>query len=116
MTSGETFRQAREAQGKTLEDAHAKTGITVKVLRQLEADEASAMEAVYLRLAARAYAEFLGLDPEEAAEQIRPAAAVGPSVERPIPVKIASNNASRPARSSTSIRKLSGPCVAGCWA
>ena len=109
-TPGEAFRLAREAQGKTLEDAHTKTGITLNVLRQLEADEANAVEAVYLRLAARAYAEFLGLDPEEVAAQIRPPAA-GPALEGRVPVKIATSNAPRPVvaakeRKSTPLGRL----------
>lgn len=94
---GERFLQAREAQGKTLEDAHKKTGITLKVLRQLESDEADAVELVFLRLAARAYADYLGLDPDEAAREVRSAAGGGAAVlSRPVPVKIPMSATPRP--------------------
>lgn len=56
------LRQAREAQGKTLEQVHQQTGISVYILQSLEAGEFTVVEPVYVCLALRAYAEHLGLN------------------------------------------------------
>lgn len=68
------LRQAREARGKTLEQVHQQTGISLYVLRSLEAGEFAVVEPVYIRLALRAYAENLGLN---ATCMVRQFAAIG---------------------------------------
>ncbi|MCC7263153.1 MAG: helix-turn-helix domain-containing protein [Candidatus Latescibacteria bacterium] len=56
------LRQAQADQGKTLEQAHQQTGISVYILQSLEAGEFTAVEPVCVCLALRAYAEHLGLN------------------------------------------------------
>lgn len=56
------LRQTREAQGKTLEQVHQQTGLSLYVLQSLEAGEFTVVEPVYIHLALRAYAENLGLN------------------------------------------------------
>jgi cytoskeletal protein RodZ len=56
------LRRAREEQGKTLEQVHQQTGLSLHVLQSLEAGNFTVVEPVYVRLALRAYAESLGLE------------------------------------------------------
>lgn len=56
------LQQARADQGKTLEQVHQRTGISVFILQSLEAGEFTVVEPVYVCLALRAYAEHLGLN------------------------------------------------------
>jgi cytoskeletal protein RodZ len=56
------LRRAREEQEKTLEQAHQQTGLSLHVLQSLEAGDFAVVEPVYVRLALRAYAEYLGLE------------------------------------------------------
>ena len=64
---GEALRNAREARGLTLSDAAEHIHIRSVYLAAIEAEDWSAIGApVYARGFVRAYARFLGLDPEEA--------------------------------------------------
>ena len=62
---GAQLRQARQKRGESLEQAHERTGIGVRVLRGLEEDSADIVEIVYMRLALLSYAGYLALDVDE---------------------------------------------------
>jgi cytoskeletal protein RodZ len=62
-TLGETLATAREARGLSIEDASARTRISVKMLRHLENDRFAEFAAdAYARGFLRSYGSFLGLD------------------------------------------------------
>jgi len=68
--------QARERRNLTVEDVHETTGISVLVIRALEAGELNRFEPVFLRLGLRTYAAFLDLEVEAlvaAYDRTRPA-------------------------------------------
>lgn len=59
---GWRLRQAREDQGKTLEQVHHHTGLSLYILQNLEVGAFAVVEPVYIRLALRSYAEHLNLN------------------------------------------------------
>lgn len=61
----EQLRRTREQQGISLDDVRRKTGLSANVLHALEEGRFDVVEPVFLRLALRAYVQFLHLDPEE---------------------------------------------------
>lgn len=64
---GDWLRQAREMRGLTLEDAERDTRISRRYLYALESGELDLIPApVYARGFLRSYAQYLGLDPQEA--------------------------------------------------
>ncbi|MDZ7727658.1 MAG: helix-turn-helix domain-containing protein [Dehalococcoidia bacterium] len=64
---GEWLQRAREARGLTLEDAERDTRISRRYLQALETGELDVIPApVYARGFLRSYAQYLGLDPQEA--------------------------------------------------
>lgn len=64
---GEWLRYARETRGLTLEDAERDTRISRRYLYALESGELDLIPApVYARGFLRSYAQYLGLDPQEA--------------------------------------------------
>ena len=64
QTLGEELSAARQARGLNLEEVQRQTGISLSVLQGIEADQFDVVEPVFARLALKAYAESLGLDPE----------------------------------------------------
>ena len=71
------LRRARESRGVTLDQTHQSTGISLKVLRGLEAGSTDVVERIFMRLALVAYAEYLGLDTAEVATMLE--AEAGPA-------------------------------------
>lgn len=69
-TLGWRLRQAREEQGKTLEQVHRHTGLSLYILQNLEAGAFAVVELVYIRLALRSYAEHLNLNPAGFVQQL----------------------------------------------
>lgn len=64
---GEWLQRAREARGLTLEDAERDTRISRRYLQALETGDLDVIPApVYARGFLRSYAQYLGLDPQEA--------------------------------------------------
>ena len=63
-TIAEELSAARQTRGLDLEEVQRQTGISLSVLQGLEADQFDVVEPVFARLALKAYAEFLDLDPE----------------------------------------------------
>jgi len=63
-TIAEELSAARQARGSGLEEAQQQTGISLSVLQSIEAGQFDVVEPVFVRLALKAYAEFLDLDPE----------------------------------------------------
>ena len=63
-TIAEELSAARQARGSDLEEAQQQTGISLSVLQSIEAGQFDVVEPVFVRLALKAYAEFLDLDPE----------------------------------------------------
>lgn len=59
----ENLRCTRLQQGKSLEDVRRTTGLSANVVQALEEGRFDLIEPVFMRLALRAYAEYLGLDP-----------------------------------------------------
>jgi len=65
MAIGEVLREAREAQGLTVEEVEDATKIQRKYIRALEAEEFSTLPGrVYAKAFLRTYAKYLGLDSE----------------------------------------------------
>ena len=74
---GETFRDARQRRGLTVEQLSSQTTIPVADIEAIEAGVLNALpRAMYRRAEVRAYAEAVGLDPDVALTQLR-------SAERP---------------------------------
>ncbi|MCY4606907.1 MAG: helix-turn-helix domain-containing protein [Gemmatimonadetes bacterium] len=63
-TIAEELSAARQACGSDLEEVQQQTGISLSVLQSIEAGQLNVVEPVFVRLALKAYAEFLDLDPE----------------------------------------------------
>jgi cytoskeletal protein RodZ len=63
-TIAEELSAARQARGLDLEEVQRQTGISLAVLQGIEAGQFDVVEPVFARLALKAYAELLGLDPE----------------------------------------------------
>jgi len=64
-TIGEQFREAREAKGLSIEDAHRSTKIHVRVLKAMEEDRTSELlDPTYAKVFLKKYANFLELDPQ----------------------------------------------------
>lgn len=66
---GWRLRQTREEQGKTLEQVHRHTGLSLYILQNLEAGAFGVVEPVYIRLALRSYAEHLNLNATSTLQQ-----------------------------------------------
>ena len=64
QTIGEELSAARQARGLDLKEIQEQSGISLSVLQGLETDRFDVVEPVFVRLALREYAEYLGLDPE----------------------------------------------------
>ena len=64
QTIGEELSAARQARGLDLEEIQEQSGISLSVLQGLETDRFDVVEPVFVRLALKEYAEYLGLDPE----------------------------------------------------
>ena len=64
QTIGEELSAARQARGLELEEIQEQSGISLSVLQGLETDRFDVVEPVFVRLALKEYAEYLGLDPE----------------------------------------------------
>ena len=64
QTIAEELSAARQARGLDLEEIQQQTGISLSVLQSIEAGQLDVVEPVFVRLALKAYAEFLDLDPE----------------------------------------------------
>lgn len=89
-TIGQKLKEAREDQRLTIEKVFEATRIRVQYLQALEQDDLSLMpSAVQARGYLRNYAEFLGLDVEQALEDMRAANEQKPSTEVVGPADIA---------------------------
>ena len=64
QTIGEELSAARQARGLKLEKVQEQTGISLSVLQGIETDQFDVVEPVFVRLALKEYAEYLGLDSE----------------------------------------------------
>ncbi len=64
QTIGEELSAARQAHGLELEEVQKKSGVSIFVLQGIEADDLEVVEPVFVRLALKAYAECLDLDPD----------------------------------------------------
>ena len=64
QTIAEELSAARQARSLSFEEIQRQTGISLAVLQGIEADQFDVVEPVFTRLALKAYAEYLGLDPE----------------------------------------------------
>ena len=64
QTIGEELSAAREARGLDVEEVQRQSGISLITLQGIEAGQFDVVEPVFIRLALKSYAEFLGLDPE----------------------------------------------------
>ena len=64
QTIGEELSAARQARGLDLEEIQRQSGVSLSVLQGIEAGELDVVEPVFARLALKAYAEHLNLDPE----------------------------------------------------
>lgn len=56
------LRQAREEQGKTHEQIHRQTGLSLYVLQAVESGNFKVVEPIYIRMILKAYADHLELD------------------------------------------------------
>jgi len=71
-TIGEELRSAREAQGRTIQEASAATRIRPSYLEALEAERFNELGGnVYAKGFIRSYASYLGLDPDPLVESYR---------------------------------------------
>ena len=64
QTIAEELSAARQARGLDLKEIQEQSGISLSVLQGLETDQFDVVEPVFIRLALKEYAEYLGLDPE----------------------------------------------------
>ena len=64
QTIAEELSAARQARGLDLEEAQRQSGISLTALQGIESGQFDVIEPVFIRLALKAYAEFLGLDSE----------------------------------------------------
>ena len=64
QTIAEELLAARQARGLDLEEIQEQSGISLSVLQGLETERFDVVEPVFVRLALKEYAEYLGLDPE----------------------------------------------------
>ncbi len=64
QTIGEELLAARQARGLDLEEIQRQSGVSISVLQGIEAGELDVVEPVFVRLALKAYAEHLDLEPE----------------------------------------------------
>ena len=64
QTIAEELSAARQARGLDLEEVQRQSGISLAALQGIESDQFDVIEPVFVRMALKAYAEFLGLDPE----------------------------------------------------
>ncbi len=64
QTIAEELSAARQAHGLDLEEVQRQSGISSVTLQGMEAGQFNVVEPVFVRLALKAYAEFLHLDPE----------------------------------------------------
>ena len=64
QTIGEELSAARQARGLDLKEVQRQSGISLTALQGIEAGQFDVLEPVFVRLALKAYAEFLDLDPE----------------------------------------------------
>ncbi len=64
QTIGEELSAARQARGLDLEEIQRQSGVSLSVLQGIEAGELDVVEPIFVRLALKAYAEHLDLDPE----------------------------------------------------
>ena len=64
QTIGEELSAAREVRGLDLEEVQRQSGISLAALQGIESGQFDVLEPVFIRLALKAYAEFLDLDPE----------------------------------------------------
>jgi len=64
QTTGEVLAAARQARGLELEEVQRQSGVSLFVLQGIESDQLDVVEPVFVRLALKAYAECLELDPE----------------------------------------------------
>ena len=64
QTIAEELSAARQARGLDLEEVQRQSGISSTILQGMEAGQFDVVEPVFVRLALKAYAEFLHLDPE----------------------------------------------------
>lgn len=62
---GQRLRKLREAKGLSLEEAHQKTKIHIRVLRALEEDILSGLNPIYVKGLLKIYCSFLGVDPKD---------------------------------------------------
>ena len=70
-TLGERLRASRKAKGRTLDDANRDTKSAVSVLESLEDDNFDSFESdVYLKGFVRSYAEYVGVDPNDAIQML----------------------------------------------
>jgi cytoskeleton protein RodZ len=69
---GHLLERARRKRGASLDDAEQATRIRKDYLQKLESDDHAAMpEPIYVRAFVRAYADYLGLDGDRLAAQVR---------------------------------------------
>ena len=64
QTIGEELSAARRARGLELEEIQRQSGVSLSVLQGIEANTLDVVEPIFVRLALKAYAEHLDLDPE----------------------------------------------------
>lgn len=63
-TIAEELSAIRQERGLDLEEVHQQSGISLAVLRGIESGQFDVVEPVFARLALKAYAEYLDLNPE----------------------------------------------------
>jgi len=109
MNKGEAIapqlRQAREQQGKSIQQLQQHTGVSMNVLHGLETGDFGVVESVYTRLALRTCAEYLGLDAEALVRQYD--AEFGKPLPAPVPPPRPATPVSRP--SAPASRPPAGP-------
>jgi len=108
---GEAFRTAREARGLTLSDAAEHIHIRSVYLAAIEAEDWPAIGApVYARGFIRAYARFLGLDPEEAVARF--AERIPSESPSQVTAAMAAKSASQTGRRGPSFGAIAGIVIA----